>query len=330
MLAIPLPIDLYKNIFFYFYKFILFFKKKRFVYRAFNFLFISKFRHKRFIFPKSFLSKKKKKIRMFFPKLNNSLTFQEDILFLKKRFGGLKIFFQKKTYYFYKLNYFINYKRRKLKPRKKSLYLIKRIIFSKKNLIKIRANFTNFIKNNKFKWRQKRQTPLISRYTKFLKKSPVPLTLVNVLKGLKLFLSYKDIVYYIKMQGIKINLINFAHQNLTLNSGDIIQFNIKSELNLYMLKRNKIFRKYLRKIKPRLFKLHRSNKDPHKMSTKLYPKWVLKFILFKEKRLKFIEIDFSTLTFIVVYLPKNFFFFNDSFIPTSLYIYRLYNWNFLT
>ena len=279
---------------------------------------------KSLVLKKKFYIFSKKKINY---KVINLQTSQKSVLFFKRRYGVLKHLFKQKKYNLYKANFFINLRRKKKTFNSKSMTLLR---FKKMKKIFFKINRKHILP--KFdKMRQNKKNVRI--YANFHKanENSFNLAISSFFVKSRIFLSKKDFTDYIRVNGFLHNGNFYTSNDIFLNDGDIVQLNFSPILLSPLVKRHKHFKKYLSKVKPRIFKMMRNKFDINKQSTTHIPRWVLKFTLFKEMKSTGIEFEFSSMTFIVLKKNLNFFSLATNFnINLTFYLNRLYNWKYIT
>ena len=254
---------------------------------------------------------------------------QNDVLHFKRKYGVLKYKYDDKAYNLYKMNYMIDLKRKKKKKvnfqflnslRKKNINKL----FFKKNRINIFKNFDYKVLT------QKKKSKVI--YSLFKKNNLVfnKLTLGKLLLTQRFFSTYEDAKNFIHKGGVVVNNQFVSDHNLNLNVGDVIKLPHNELFFFYLTSFNLNRRKYLKMVKPRIFKLIRNKVDINKQATKNFPKWTLKFFFFKETKPTNVEYDYFTFTFVI--LTNSRFIYDCNFnldAMFSLYMYRLYNWKYI-
>lgn len=282
-----------------------------------------------------FFRKRKKKVFKinysvsFFEKNYISIKDQNNILQFKRKYGVLKHKYDDKAYNLYKMNYMIDLKRGKKKQA--SFQYLNSLRRKNINKLFFKKNRINIFKKFNFKvLTQKKKSKVIynlfKNNTKFLNN----VTLGKLLLTQKLFPSYSDAKVFIENGGIVINNIIVSNHNQILNAGDVIKLPHNELFFFYLTSFNLNQRKYLKMVKPRIFKLIRNKIDINKQATKNFPKWTLKFFFFKETKPTNVEYDFFTFTFIM--LSNSYFIYDRNFnldIMYTLYMQRLYNWKYI-
>jgi len=153
---------------------------------------------------------------------------------------------------------------------------------------------------------------------------------MHLLISFKIFLNYNDAIKYIMNTGVFINFKLNKNPWAYIHNNDIINLYWVPTHYTYIFYNFRKFNRYLRRVKPRIFKMMRHKIDINKQATKRFPKWTLKFISFKDVRLANIEVDYTTWTFIILSsIKNNSFLFSSWNIKHSWYLYKLYNWKYI-
>lgn len=307
-----------------YYKFLFFFwnfSLKNIFFKKFKFQLTFFFKRFKKTFSKNF---------SFFKQLDYSEI--ENNLLLKRKFGLLKHKYNQKSFLLYKLNSYLDLKKNKNKKKNKNfLNILKKKntgkLFYKKNRKCILQNMT-FNVNRQFKKSKifyslfnKKKDPDFNRFN----------TVIYTLLSFRLFLNFKDAYKYIKEIGVWHNncLVKSPFKILLVN--DVLSLNADFYFYFYLQFMYKHLKRYFKKVKPRIFKLIRGKIDINKQSSLTYPKWVLKFSSFRDIKPFNFEYDLSIFTFLVVldYKYYNSIHFNNN-LMLSMYMYRLYNWKYIT
>lgn len=145
----------------------------------------------------------------------------------------------------------------------------------KKNMNKLffKKNRINIFKNFNFKvLTQKKKSKVIYNLFKNENDSLNQLTLGKLLLTQRLFSNYSDTIKFIKNGGIVVNEKTVIDHKKQLNVGDVIKLPHNELFFFYLTSFNLNRRKYLKMVKPRIFKLIRNKIDINKQATKNFPK----------------------------------------------------------
>lgn len=265
-----------------------------------------------------------------FKRTKNIVFWKKKTSFLKKN-NKLELSFLKRMNMFkFKKNIF-----KKTPRRRRRRYMYSKMIdlHKRTNLIWYynRRFFKKFLKTPSI-----RQWNLSRFFTGFLKNSPLNFiklwddSILNLMLISRIVPSFKEALFVAESELIFINGICQTNYNTSIRFGDVIQIGISD-----------IFYKFYRwniHFKQRLFKrvgyhlwiLNRFRFNFYKQSTKRIPDFVDNIMFFYEDTPRFLELDFLTLTFMVVLRKNKFKFFNFFFkkVP-ALNMMRLYNWKYI-
>lgn len=256
-------------------KFLFFLKDK-------NFMFFFSFKKKPFI---KFFKKSKAKVKFFKnliltkkfylfskKKINykvvNLQTSQKSVLFFKRRYGVLKHLFKQKKYNLYKANFFINLRRKKKNQPNKSMTLLR---FKKMKKIFFKANRKHILPRFETMRQNKKNVRIYSNFHKISKNS-FELSVSSFFVKSRIFLNKDDFKNYICKNGFLHNGTFCTSVDTLINDGDMVQLSFSPMLLSPLAKRHKFFKKYLNKVKPRIFKMMRNKFDINKQSTTHIPR----------------------------------------------------------
>lgn len=143
----------------------------------------------------------------------------------------------------------------------------------------------------------------------------------------KFFYFFNDIFFFLKEKLVFVNNKLIINPFFILKIGDKIQI-IFNKNFFYFFKFNiVIFFKNLLKLKIKIWNLNKNKLNFYKQTTKYISKKFDKTITLKQNIPLFLEIDFLTMTIILIFFPKKFnnlnFIFYNFF---SIYMFKLYNW----
>ena len=255
--------------------------------------------------------------------------FNKTYINFKMRAGFLKKFNKIKSVYFYK--YWKLGKKFRLKNKllpknfAKTFDLKKRLFFILKENRAILKDlfFTRFI-------RQKKITGFISFFKHFPLKKIIQFfefSLFNILIQSHFLVFKKDILFFLKNGLIFVNGAPILNKFFSLSVGDRVQLILNNDYFLFFRNFNKILKSFNYKIRLSVRKLFLKKKDLYKQKTTRTPQWVEKIIFNKQIIPKYLEVDFFTLTSVIIRYPNaiyenNFVFFKF----LSYFNIRLYNW----
>lgn len=187
--------------------------------------------------------------------------------------------------------------------------------FSFKKLRQKRFNrtFVNFTKNNSYR--------LLLM---------MELNIVSLLLRTNLVFSKNLLKKFIDKKIIFLNGFSINHLNYTLNVGDRIQFILDKNfffLYRYLLSYNLELEQ---KSSTVVWKLIRFNFNFYKQKSTKIPNWIVDLMYFNSETPKFIEIDYSILTFIIIFKPFFYFDFDVYHILNiNYFLSRLYLWKYI-
>lgn len=252
-------------------------------------------------------------------------------IFLKKKkntfFNSFKQKLEVHNFYFYKNLYkkehvFFNFnKKNKLlyKMHKKffSRYYVNRHIFRH---IFMKSACTHQFKITKFVEKFKTNSRI-----NFFKQTQ--LFLFIVLISSQFFFFKKDCFFFLKNFGIFLNGKICTNAYKVLKIGDIIQIPVTKNFYIFFKNYKNYTFFFLKKYKLKFNKIFASRKKKYRTKSYLMPKWVERLSYYFEDIPKFLEVDFTILTIIIIYNNTTL---HDthSIIANNalLYLYRLYNW----
>ena len=259
---------------------------------------------------------------------NNFYYSPTTILFLKRRYGLFKYKYNPKKYNLFKMNFFINLQKKKIRNITRLLNTFKKKWFNKLFFKKLRNVILPLKTQNKFIFnRQFKKTKLFCLNNN--KKNMYNLTIIQMLISFKFFTTYVDAISYMCKVGVLFNNVLVKNPSIFLKKNDKLFLIWVPNYYSYLIKFYTNFKKYIYKVKPRIFKMMQHKRDLNKQSTKIYPKWTLKFIIFKETRFINIEVDFTILAFFVISINNYNYIFSNWNIFYSFYLSRLYNWKYI-
>lgn len=276
----------------------------------------------------------KRKLLITFPFKKNlilNVFSQKNILFLKRSFGLFKYRFDKKKYTLYRMKYILDKVRKKrIKPRNFSFRPFKKRYFSRLFYNPLRSTLM-LTTNNKAN-RQFKQTKIVSKITKkdnWINSLVSDTFIWKILVKCKFFFNRKKAIFFIVNAGVYINGELEKNPYRVVEAGDTIQIARTYFFSKIFFKRFKRLRRFVRRIRSRVFRLMRHKINPNKQATKNVPSWILRFENFKSYRSVHVQSDYLTYSFIVIYRPMHILNYIDKFyMPNTAYLLRLYNWRY--
>ena len=181
-----------------------------------------------------------------------------------------------------------------------------------------------------------RQLNLSRFFSSFIKSSPHNFirfwddSLLNLSLITRLVPSFKEAAFLAESGLIFINGIQQWKHNSVVRLGDVVQIGI-SDIFYKFYRWNIHFKQRLfKRVGYHLWLLNRFRFNFYKQSTKRIPEFIDNIMFFYEDTPRFLELDFLTLTFIVILRKNRFRFFNFFFKKvTALNMMRLYNWKYI-
>jgi hypothetical protein len=246
-----------------------------------------------------------KKKNLFFKKKNfkETLVSKRLTLVLKKR-KRIKLFKPKKID---KGNFFL----------KKFFF---KILLKNRKFVKTFPNFSS----------ETRQTKITNFFLKNSKNNSHEYSLMNILLRSNFFFFFKDVVFYINSGFVFINNKCIVDPNYTVQSGDYIQLTLSKYLYRYIIFSRKLLKKKLALYRFNLWRFFKQKffkkKQQLKTKKRKTPKFLYLFYLYKLNVPKTIEVDFLTLSLVV--LKKESLFLQSSYYlnkPFSFKLFSLYN-----
>lgn len=173
-------------------------------------------------------------------------------------------------------------------------------------------------------------------FSKTLKKTPQSnlltreFSLLNILIRSKLVFTINEALFFLKNNFVFVNgtcVTNPAH---FIKLGDVINLSFCKKYFFFF---KTSFNQKLRLtygVGYRLWRLNRFRNNFYKQSPTGIPEWIFKISFFYEDVVSFLEVDYLTLSLMVIKLPTNFYHYNFYFTKfLSLYLLRLYNWKYV-
>lgn len=272
-----------------------------------------------------------------FKKLNPSLkkfpNISKDVAFGSKKLKLIKLQWQshtnlKKNHFFKKTNLFKLLKHKTFKQCKFIFMRSKwfRIYYNNRKLLKYFYNF-----------RTKKQYFLTKTLIKWIKKSQQSILLSNefsivtLLLHSKFCLSYQHARDLIFLGQVYINARQISKINYVAKLSDVIQIIFSKK---YFIFHKLLFITFLwkfSKIKYYFNRWYKHRYNFYKQHPKQFPNWLAKLMFFKLDVPLFLEVDYSTLSIIIIRYPYYFYELNLYWYKyINLYLTRLYNWKYVT
>lgn len=282
-----------------------------------------------------------------YKKLNSNL---KQSLNLPKYIAHSYNYFNKinQNYYFNLINFVKLNNNKKNKNFNENLFLYKKLMggqfgaFSSLKFLFLNTKWFKLYHNNRqlikfFLFRKKKKQYFLTRLLSSLTKQPfslffnnLELNLVNLLVRGRFALSYQHAKDLLFLGYVYINSKKTTNFLYLLKPNDYIQI-IFDETYLINYQYFYAYLKNKQKHIKYCFQRWYNNRfDFYKQHTKRFPSWLLKLIFFKLDSPLYLEIDYSTLTMVII---RNPFFFYElnlylyKFI--NLYFIRLYNWKYI-
>jgi len=335
----------YSNIFFL----VGFLEKNKFSWVTFNytpFKFFTKFKPQ-FSLNLLFLKKIKKST-------NHEIL--RNYIFFKKRTSLLKKKDKLKNFFLLRVNFLKNQKlfNQIVSSKKNNLFLVDSVL--KKNIkvlkkshihhdnnknIDMKRRWFKFFSKNRFLFKsiiglkKQKQFQITKFFSKISKQDVLTnlmkfeFSLKNILVRSKLVLNLSEADFFIKNKLVYLNGL-VANNDLPLNKGDIINL-VFSEKYFNFFKSS--FSQKLKltySVGYRLWRLNRFKNNFYKQSPTGIPDWIFKIGFFYEDTPSFLEIDYTTLSLILLKLPNNYNHYNFYFTKfVTLFLIRHYNWKYI-
>lgn len=243
--------------------------------------------------------------------------------------GFLKKFNKIKSIYFYKywkLNKKFRFKNKLLSKNFSKTFDFKKKIFF---ILKENRSILKDLFFTKF-FRQKKITKFINFFKHFPLKKIIrffEFSLFNVLIQSHFLVFKKDVFFFLKNNLIFVNGSPVSNKFFFLNLGDRVQLILNNDYYLFFRNFNKILKSLSYKIRLSVRKLFLKKKDLYKQKPSRTPSWVEKILFNKQVIPKYLEVDFFTLTSVIIRQPSNFYETNFVFFKfLSYFNVRLYNW----
>lgn len=191
--------------------------------------------------------------------------------------------------------------------------------------------FFNYLNFNKFKTSKKLSKTIFLNSKLALIRILLKLeySLFYVITNTNIVKSYSDLKKLLQMSFIFLNRKPVYKTNYNLQPGDVLEFSLNYKMFNYIQKFKDLSVKYTFKLRTKLwFKIKsysriKINYNENKLAHSL----LKNNILFKNNIPSYLEIDYTTLTIIVLYSSYNYQMYNYSLKKLLvLYLFKLYNW----
>lgn len=163
--------------------------------------------------------------------------------------------------------------------------------------------------------------------TFFTRLHKLEFNLFNLVLRSRFTTSLKDALLWIKEGLIFVNNVPTANPYLELKLGDRIQLALTNRYFLYKKTYFSKNKKDVAKLRAKLWLKNKGKFNLFRKRSKHWPKWIMRTTYYKALVPNFLEVDYLTLTSVIVCLPKTIMEY-DSVLWRYLNIYnfRLYNW----
>jgi len=254
-------------------------------------------------------------------------------LFFKKQIADSQKYFDEDLFYDFDENYFNNYE------------LLHNFDFFKKfedsKTLDLRTKHKKWISRNRnilaYFIRKKIKRDI--NFNKFIKnfiKKPIDtfvfffeFSIKNILLRSQLFFNEKDIDFFLENSYIRVNNKTISNCFFNLKVYDRISINFDKFYFLYYRKVINNINHYLTKL-GNYHQLQEQKKyDYDKQQKTTFPKWVSHITYFKEDIPNFIEIDFLTLSMVILYKPVFYELNANNMKFINYFQRRLYNWKYI-
>jgi hypothetical protein len=266
---------------------------------------------------------------------NKRLNLISNHILLKKKISILKKKDKAKYLLLMRLNFFKNkYKSAILKSRRK-----KNLFFKLNKFVELRRRLYKYFNNNRnmlksvLGLKQSRQYRLTKLFQKNLKDHTFnsllkfEMSITNILLLSKFIFSKKGSDFLIKNGFLCVNNRIVRKNNFILSSFDIISLPLNS--NFFFFYKH-FFNKNLKltyKVGYRLWRLNFLKFNFFKQSSTRIPDWIFKIIYFYDDIPKFLEVDFIIMSIFIVKLPKSLHQYSFYYLQSiSFFLLRHYNW----
>jgi len=177
--------------------------------------------------------------------------------------------------------------------------------------------FNKFIKN----FLKKNNSDILSNFE---------FKLVNLLIRSCFFVNFKDALFFIENGYITVNNKIMVNPNYLLNKHEIVKISFNKYYYLYYRKGLHNVLSNIGKYNSYAWRVNKNKYNVNKQQSTHTPSWILRFMYFRDDLPKYLEVDYLSMTMIILYKPYNtieFDFYTLKFM--SSYLSRLYNWKFI-
>ena len=251
---------------------------------------------------------------------NNNIRLKKKNLFFKKKQNNKLLFSKRLSIYLKKKKTFKNFYFKKGFGN----FFFKKFFF--KTILKARKNLKLFFFKSISIIRSKKITKSIFKNTKYIKNinSTYEYNIVNVLLRAHFFIFWKDILSFIKNGFVYVNNISYKNINLNLNQGDLINISLNKISYKYIQFFKKSIKKNIFLYKRNLWDFFKQKKKKNNVfKKKKTPIYINTLYLYKYNTPKYLEIDYITLT--IVILKKFNFFKNNTYFLYKSFSYKLFS-----
>ncbi len=156
-------------------------------------------------------------------------------------------------------------------------------------------------------------------------------SLFNIIIQSNFLILKKDIFFFIKSGFVFVNGFCIKNKFFQLNIGDRLQILLNKNYYVYLRNFNKLLKHLNNKIKLNIKKNFSKKKDFYKQKTQRTPDWIFKIFFSKQSIPKYLEVDFFTLTSVIIRKSNFYYEYNIIFYKfLSFFNIRLYNWKKLS
>lgn len=229
----------------------------------------------------------------------------------------------------------------------------KNLTFNKNNLTEknFKFNFKNLdfkkkinvvLKNNRIILRKflkvkfKRQFSF-NKYIKNLIKNNVfdflanfEYNIINIITRSNFFFNKQDSIWFLKNGYISLNGFVTFNSNVVLKPLEVVNISYSNYYYYYYRKSLNDCLNNMYRINSKIWKINQKRIDNYDKKNESYSNWTYRFMYFKEDVPKFIEVDYLSMTLVILNysINKNYLdFYNLKFL--NLYLSRLYNWKYI-
>lgn len=154
-------------------------------------------------------------------------------------------------------------------------------------------------------------------------------SLKNILLRSNFFFNERDMMFFLRNSYIRVNNRIIKDEFFSLKINDIIQLNFDKFYFFYYRGVIDNINKNLGKLNKYYYLVDQKKYDYDKQHKFTAPKWISNLIYFRDDIPNFLELDFLTMTLIILYKPFFFEFNINNIRFLNFYQKRLYNWKFI-